>query len=1241
MNSPPSALDGFEPKSSTVVMGLLDRYRAEAQLDARADAIVYLGRSPRDGRRVEIRLPREPDRWRKRILLASLVHGPFLRPVLDCDPDHQAGFVLPASEGGSLAQFLAAKNRLAPAQALLLATQLARSAAECHLLGLAIGRIHPDAIEILPDQTPFVDIVGVGGVPIEEKDVSPFELPPLDRAEEEEDVGNLARIIALLLTGSARGGGARAISAIREAMVAAGTIGPGSAETLQVLGATMDAALSRELELRPSAGELCRALDAVIESFSPEGGPGSNGQDRTVFQPGLLEELKRPPAPAARRLGRYELLSELGRGGMGTVYRARDDADGAIVALKVVSAGDLAGRPHLVRRFRKEARLLGRLDSPRIVRLLDVNENNGTPYYVMELIPGRSLSDDLLGRPMAPDAALDHALGIAEALADAHEAGIVHRDVKPSNILIVDDPDKPGRCSVKLVDFGLAREAAQSESMALTRTGAFLGTPTYMAPEQCLGEGEITPAADVYALGVILYEMLAGEPPFRSVDSMRLVAMHCYEKPPSLRAKVPGIADGLAAIVEKCLQKKPEARFADGGELCRELERLRRGEPANIVQHPILPDHRPEKIFSVEWTWDLVGSPEQLWPYISNTQRVNRAVGVPAVEYHTTADEGFGVRRFGRFRMAGMDIRWEEHPFEWVEGRRMAILREFTKGPFSWFLSVVELEPRPAGGTTLRHSVKIAPRNFFGRLIAAMEVSAKGRRNVDRLYRSIDQKVTSGAAADPRQDVFESPPRLSAAEQRRLGESLARLAGRGVEPKIVQTIGDFVETAAAIELARVRPLAFAGRFGLDPDHCLAAFLFAAREGLFELHWDVLCPKCRAAADVKNSLRRILDHAHCEVCAEDFTVDFANSIEMIFRVHPEIRRADLRTYCIGGPDHHPHVAAQVRLAPAERVRLELALGPGEYLVRGPQLTAAFPFRVEPGEGVHRWELALGGTAMSEPAGGEKPPVLRAGSQQLTLVNASALPLLVRLERAAGRTDAVTAAKAASLALFRELFPGEVLEPGRLVRVATTTFLAAEFAGMNRLYQERGDARAFEILSARFASAQRSIEDANGAIVRREREGLFATFEKPEDGFVAARALARDADGLAARVALHRGAALVMNDQDHIDYFGSEVHRTLALLRRARPRDIILSETIAADAGIAELLRNQGLFAEVVSTATSRERDGLPLRVRSANDSIGDAIVQRSTATQVDREGRVAGDAQDGSEAADGRGVSPRE
>jgi class 3 adenylate cyclase len=348
-----------------------------------------------------------------------------------------------------------------------------------------------------------------------------------------------------------------------------------------------------------------------------------------------------------------------------------------------------------------------------------------------------------------------------------------------------------------------------------------------------------------------------------------------------------------------------------------------------------------------------------------------------------------------------------------------------------------------------------------------------------------------------------------------------------------------------------------------------------------LLWDILCPVCRIPSEVKDTLRALRDHGRCEACNLDFELDFANSVEMIFRVHPEIRTTELATYCIGGPAHSPHVAAQVRVGAGERVELELALAEGAYRLRGPQLPFVLDFRVQPGAPTTRWELNL--ARGPDP---ELPRTLRAGGQVLALDNDHRQELVVRLERAVPRDDALTAARASALALFRELFPGELLSPGQLMNVATVTLLVTDLDEAVSLYEQWGDARAFTVIHEHFRLLDERIRQEGGALVKTVDERVLAAFSDTvaavQAGLALQGVLARGerTRELRLRVGLHHGPAMAATLNEHLDYFGTTVNQAVRLPNHARGGEVVLSQAVAADPQVAALLRDRGLEGELL-------------------------------------------------------------
>jgi hypothetical protein len=267
----------------------------------------------------------------------------------------------------------------------------------------------------------------------------------------------------------------------------------------------------------------------------------------------------------------YEILGKLGQGGMGTVYRARQITLNRMVAIKVISAGRAATRDELAR-FKTEAEALARLKHPHIVQVHDFGEYQGLPYLCLEYVDGGSLGDRFDGKPLEVRAAAELVETLARALDAAHRLGIVHRDLKPANVLVSADGQP------KVTDFGIAKHLGEDRDW--TRTGAVLGTPGYMAPEQAIGQSkDVSPAADVFALGALLYQALTGEPPFRGSSAFDALRQTLEREPQRPSARNPLVDRDLETICLKCLAKQAERRYASASMLAEDLRRWLSGVP--------------------------------------------------------------------------------------------------------------------------------------------------------------------------------------------------------------------------------------------------------------------------------------------------------------------------------------------------------------------------------------------------------------------------------------------------------------------------------------------------------------------------------------------------------------------------------------------------------------------------------------------------------------------------------------
>jgi serine/threonine protein kinase len=279
---------------------------------------------------------------------------------------------------------------------------------------------------------------------------------------------------------------------------------------------------------------------------------------------------KPAPAPLQTQFGEYELLTEIARGGMGVVYKARHTSLDRIVALKLILAGRLAAEDDLVR-FRTEAEAAAKLQHPHIVAVHDVGEVDGQQYFSMDFIDGQTLAHRLAKGPLPSRVAARYVALVARAIHYAHRQGVLHRDLKPSNILI-DQADEP-----HVTDFGLAKRLGGDQGH--TRTGMVLGTPSYMAPEQASGKiKDQGPLTDIYGLGAVLYELLTGRPPFKAESPMDTLMQVLESEPVPPRLLNRKIDHDLETICLKCLEKNPARRYASAEALADDLDRYLSGD---------------------------------------------------------------------------------------------------------------------------------------------------------------------------------------------------------------------------------------------------------------------------------------------------------------------------------------------------------------------------------------------------------------------------------------------------------------------------------------------------------------------------------------------------------------------------------------------------------------------------------------------------------------------------------------
>jgi class 3 adenylate cyclase len=563
-------------------------------------------------------------------------------------------------------------------------------------------------------------------------------------------------------------------------------------------------------------------------------------------------------------------------------------------------------------------------------------------------------------------------------------------------------------------------------------------------------------------------------------------------------------------------------------------------------------------------------TPEALWPLVADTPTLNRAIGLPPVEYQFTPLETGGSRIEGAIRAFGLTLsRWTEHPFLWREPYGYVVIRDFQGGPFVRFAGGMDLT-RDGDETDLRVFAEIEPRNLIGKVVLA---TGFGQRSCDKMLAQVRHfdRYLDGQS----EQAF---PTLApkAAPTDRMTEIAERLVSAGCSRAIVNRLTAHLATARDDDVARMRPFELADRWGEDRRATLGVFLRATVAGLLTMSWDVLCPGCRIGKSEVRALRDLRAEAHCEACNIVFDASFDQLVEVRFSPSPAVRPVELREFCIGGPMKTPHIVAQVPLEAGEEQDVTVRIGTGLYRARaaGTEVSAALDVR----PGAEQPPLAL-----SLHPGGIEPGHLTARPGELTLTVRNALDRSTGLilEDTRWPDTVATAAVVSTIPEFRDLFSSEVLAPGLQLGVARLAFLFTDLTGSTALYQRVGQARAFRIVQDQFSILGQAIADHNGAIVKTIGDAVMATFPTGGDALAAGLAIQREIRQLdlrgeadpatLVRVGIHQGPCVAVTANDRLDYFGTTVNIASRVEHEAQGGEV------AATADVCEAPDGQAVLA----------------------------------------------------------------
>lgn len=572
--------------------------------------------------------------------------------------------------------------------------------------------------------------------------------------------------------------------------------------------------------------------------------------------------------------------------------------------------------------------------------------------------------------------------------------------------------------------------------------------------------------------------------------------------------------------------------------------------------------------FHYRWEYDLKASPEELWPFVADTNRFNRDTGVPPVAVENgKPSQSENVRRLS-LSTFGVRVEWEEEPFEWIRPYRFGVVRRYLKGPVAQMRVVAELKPLDSGGTHLIYEVWAQPKTALGLTAIPIQIGFISRRAFASAFRRYDQLAAKG------QSLLYQPSKanFTTGGRERLKSLSDKLIEQGASADIVRKLTELIEQADNLTLARIRSHALADYWGFARKQVLETCLWATRVGLLDLQWDLLCPHCRGAAATSRSLTGISAQVYCGSCDVDFTVNFDNTTELTFRPNPSIRQIEVREFCVGGPQVTPHIIAQQLIDTGESEELRLPLEAGRYRLRARDVPGEL--YIQAGEG------GLSEAALRVTVEGWPVEELKLNTNPtLRFENRTGSELFFSLERTAWSDQAATAAEVTALQMFRDLFSNEALRPGEQISVGSLTVLFTDLKDSTRLYREIGDAPAFGSVMNHFDVLREAIASEDGALVKTIGDAVMAVFRRPAGALrailKAQKRLGNPQGGmrpLKLKVGIHAGPSIAVTLNERLDYFGCTVNMAARLEGLSTGEDVVISSVVHADPEVSELLES---------------------------------------------------------------------
>jgi class 3 adenylate cyclase len=574
------------------------------------------------------------------------------------------------------------------------------------------------------------------------------------------------------------------------------------------------------------------------------------------------------------------------------------------------------------------------------------------------------------------------------------------------------------------------------------------------------------------------------------------------------------------------------------------------------------------------WVWDFERPPAEIWPIMADTARFNEAAALPKHDIEEIPQADGSVLYLGRLKRGPFTLAWQEKPVNWIDGQWFEHCRVFRNGPFKSLCATFELA-RDGEGSRGTYTLTVEPSGLLGLAALAGGFFRSAGRNFGRLAAQ-----ANAFAAGHRPEPFDhAVPVVGPETAQRVDAMVAAIEATSNGHRLARRLADFLLGAQEVDLWQIRPLKLARDWGIEARAAIELCLQAVTSGLLELHWDLLCPRCRIPKASVVALDQLPTGAHCSSCNIDYERDFSRNVEASFRPTTAVRPIVGGQYCLFGPMSTPHIKVHVTLEPGQSRDLGASLAHGDYRLR----------TLEPGpEQLITWadggfpEVIVGDGNVA--AGPPAPPAL------LRVSNRSRRTLTLIVEERAWVKDALTADRITALQAFRDLFASEALRAGDDVGIGEIALMFTDLKGSTAFYERVGDAKAYRLVREHFAFLAARIREHNGAIVKTIGDAVMAAFAEPADAVRAALAIQQKVaefnaghggEAISIKLGLHKGPCIAVTLNERLDYFGSTVNLAARLQAQSVGGDIVLSRALAEDPAVAAALSGHALQDEAAT------------------------------------------------------------